>query len=338
MTGQQMLSLGLLVAFVGGLWQFPELVWLHAGLAIAAVAAVWNQSEKTVKENPPEAEQHLMEYQDGVARCITEVDDIAGNMLTIATRVNGSSAQRIEFAQKMVAMTSELSQEAAGIAERTRDCRGVMSGLEQSIRDNDPKVRKLCQQLQSAVDWSDQQQERLHSFDEQFQSIHEMAQTIRGISEQTNLLALNAAIEAARAGEAGRGFAVVADEVKNLAAHAGQQAEKINELLNSLTETEKEFLRSSAAFSDSMKSTLEAMEEGESGSGEMAKNAHQALNTIDQMLTDMLRQTEGQQQNAERITLDLSQLEEDALASQQGSASNMELAGKIQFKLQEIKM
>lgn len=335
MTLRQGIAVAALLLMLVAEFLLPSVFWLPLVLALAAVVALWQWS---VTEEPiNERLSACSEDHDALNKQrLSEVDQLAVTVLNNATRVNAASGQRISFAEDIVRLTEELSADAGDIAQQTKACHGVMDDLAASIRDNDPKVHRLCQQLQQAVEWSGQQQDRLQSFDQQFQDIHEMAQTIRGISEQTNLLALNAAIEAARAGEAGRGFAVVADEVKNLAAHAGQQAEKINELLNSLTDTEKEFLQSSEKFREQMQQTLMSTHEGEAGSERMSQNAEAALQQVEGMLGNMIRQTEAQTNNAQKIADDLAQLKEDAMASQQGSANNMELAKNISQQLQEL--
>lgn len=117
-------------------------------------------------------------------------------------------------------------------------------------------------------------------------------EVIRGIAEQTNLLALNAAIEAARAGEQGRGFAVVADEVRSLASRTQQSTQEINQMLESLQTAAS----TAVAMMEHSQASVESNVESASKAGESLHAITQTVTTINDMNSAIAAATEEQNQ------------------------------------------
>ncbi|WP_430624229.1 methyl-accepting chemotaxis protein [Pseudomonas entomophila] len=212
------------------------------------------------------------------------------------------------------------------VARNAEQASHAATNADDEARTGDKVVSEAISQIERLAHEVHRSTEAMTLLQQESQKIGSVMDVIKSVAEQTNLLALNAAIEAARAGEAGRGFAVVADEVRGLAQRTQQSTEEIEGLIASLqngTQQVAEVMNGSRSLTDS--SVELARKAG--GSLESITRTVSNIQSMNQQIAAAAEQQSAVAEEISRSILNVRDVsEQTAAASDETAASSVELA------------
>ena len=239
-----------------------------------------------------------------VALASVQVNQVSLRVISASNVLMSNSAEQSNRTSSVAAAIHELgaaAQEIAGnaaMASQQATSARVLADEGQQVVD---RTVQAMSRLSALISTSSSHIETLNS---KTVNIGQILEVITSISQQTNLLALNAAIEAARAGEAGRGFAVVADEVRNLAHRTQESAQQVQTMIEEL---QVEARSSVETMVESQKHSSESVSVA-SMAGERLESVTQRIGDIDGMSQSVAAATEEQTAVVEAINVDISEI------------------------------
>ncbi|HEB55900.1 MAG TPA: methyl-accepting chemotaxis protein [Gammaproteobacteria bacterium] len=339
------------------------LLWLFAGFYRGVInniqriadAAGWLADGDMTTRVQVQGHDEMKDIGEGFNRMATSFNDVISKLASSAQQVAASSeelsAVTVQTGQTINEQQSQTEQVATAmnemnatvqeVAKNVADTANAANGANQETQAGRRVVDEAVTAIQGLAGEIESAAEVIQTVEQDSDSISAVLDVIRGIAEQTNLLALNAAIEAARAGEQGRGFAVVADEVRTLAGRTQDATQEINSMIERLQSGSKKAVE---VMNSSREQTQLVVDKAQHA-GESLKVIAASVEKINDMSSQIASAAEEQHAVTEEINQNIvsisnmaTQTSAGASQTSQSSEELARLATELQTIVQKFKV
>ena len=277
------------------------------------------------------------EMRDNLNEIITKVVELSDQVAASSEELSASGEQVGEAAQEVSGAIQDVASGAEEQSSQVDQTANIINNLIEQIKETGTmsdkmtiKANDVIDNIKDGNDYVDESVEKInkvrHETNEVSDTIDELGQNsekigeiielITGIAEQTNLLALNAAIEAARAGESGRGFSVVADEIRELAEESAKATEEINGLIKDIQNGVNKAIEKMSSSEKSVVQSVDTIEE----TGEVFIDIKKAAKELDKLINSVAKKNNEMENYSSEVQ---SAIDEIAKVSDE-AASNAE--------------
>jgi methyl-accepting chemotaxis protein len=261
------------------------------------------------------------------------VGSASAELAATATQVASATASQSEAAAAMAASVEEMTVSVSHITDSAHHASTRTAESAELARSGCEVVGNAGNEVNAIASGIERSAELVGVLKTQSQEISSIANTIKGIAEQTNLLALNAAIEAARAGEQGRGFAVVADAVRNLAERTAQSTEEISGTIDKIQASTEEVFHGMNESVERARAGLALSQEAGNTINHLSSSAGEVLTAVREISDALKEQSQASNDIARHVESIAQMAQENSSAVEQANASATglgQLAGELQ--------